>query len=249
MQSGISRKDVAVYKRAYGIALKPDLPDGAVAGLVGALENAPAYLPGMTHSVVRPALGPGPYDLVWDNGFVDTASFEGYLAHPYHCNVIDHYMYRESPAAVISSAFVMRWSDEDGPLPGATGAALPAVDPAPETGALPADPTQGPLHLVEQISVLPGRIDDYLAALDEDYLPMTRDRGLRQLLCLRSPAGTGEDELLIIWQLADWNAFVEFRAFFQFENEPASGEWVARSSALRTGGRRRLMLATGPVRL
>jgi hypothetical protein len=47
---------------------------------------------------------------------------------------------------------------------------------------------------------------------------------------------------MLVWELADWLTFVNFRAFFQFENEPASTELVARLGALRSGGRRRLMV-------
>ena len=47
---------------------------------------------------------------------------------------------------------------------------------------------------------------------------------------------------MIVWELADWQTFVNFRNFFQFENEPASTDLVKRLSGLRRGGRRRLML-------
>jgi hypothetical protein len=60
---------------------------------------------------------------------------------------------------------------------------------------------------------------------------------------LRSPAASGEEEIMLVWELADWKTFVDFRNFFQFENEPASTELVARLSKLRSGGRRRLMIA------
>jgi hypothetical protein len=233
-----------VYKRAYAVALKPGLPEAVVADLVRVLEDAPQFIPGLASSVVRPALGPGPYDLIWDNAFVDTVSYDAYLSHPYHCNVIDHYMYRESAGAAIDASLCLRWSDEDSPSGAvAVVADLTAEETEPMTEPAPvAEPADGPLYLLEIVDVIPGRADEYLDAVRSDYLPMTRGRGLDLLLCLRSPNGGGENELAFLWRLAGWSTFVDFRAFFQFQNEPASTRWVERISQLRTGGRRRLMV-------
>lgn len=220
-----------MFKRAYAIALKPGLDPHTVDDLVRVLEDAPRHIPGMTASIVRPALGPGPYDLIWDNAFAGKEFYDGYLSHPYHCNVIDHYMYRESPAAVIDEALCLRWSDGD-------------THVATVTEVSTVDAHEGPLFLVEHVDVAAGRVREYLDAVEEHYLPWATAHGIERTLCLRSSQASGENELVFVWKLADWNAYVDFRAFFQFDNEPASTEWVARVSALRTGGRRRLMTRT-----
>jgi hypothetical protein len=208
-----------MYKRAYAIALKPGTSQDTVAELIRVLE-----------------LPPSKFDLIWDNAFSHVGYYTNYLSHPYHCNVIDHFMYRESPAAVIGESLCLRWSELDGdPEPG-----------APEPGVTEGLPTvgdhDGPLYLVEQVSVRPGKTDEYLRVLAEDYAPMLTGFGIRQVSCLRTPAASGEEEIMLVWELADWLTFVNFRAFFQFENEPASTELVARLGALRSGGRRRLMV-------
>jgi Stress responsive A/B Barrel Domain len=225
-----------VYKRAYAIQIKPGVGQDTVAELIRVLEEAPQHIPGMTLSTVRAALPPSKYDLIWDNAFRHVDYYTNYLSHPYHCNVIDHFMYRESPAAVIGESLCLRWTELDSDLE-----PRPPADP--ETERLPTvGDHDGPLYLVEQIEVLPGKVGEYLQALTEDYVPMLSGFGIRQLSCLRTPAASGEDEIMLVWELADWQTFVNFRAFFQFENEPASTDLIARLSRLRSGGRRRLML-------
>jgi hypothetical protein len=229
-----------MYKRAYAIQIKPGVGEDTVAELVRVLEQAPQHIPGMTLSVVRKALPPSKYDLIWDNAFSHVDYYANYLSHPYHCNVIDHFMYRESPAAVIGESLCLRWSELDADLePGTSGAhvAEPGTERLPTVGD-----HDGPLYLVEQVEVLPGKVEEYLQALNEDYIPMLSGFGIRQLSCLRTPAASGEDEIMLVWELADWATFVNFRAFFQFENEPASTNLVARLGRLRSGGKRRLML-------
>jgi hypothetical protein len=229
-----------MYKRAYAIQIKPGVGGDTVAELVRVLEQAPQHIPGMTLSVVRKALPPSKYDLIWDNAFSHVDYYTNYLSHPYHCNVIDHFMYRESPAAVIGESLCLRWSELDADLePGTSGGnvAEPGTERLPTVGD-----HDGPLYLVEQVEVLPGKVEEYLQALNEDYIPMLSGFGIRQLSCLRTPAASGEDEIMLVWELADWATFVNFRAFFQFENEPASTNLVARLGRLRSGGKRRLML-------
>lgn len=225
-----------MYKRAYAIQIKPGIADDTVAELIRVLQEAPQHIPGMTLSAVRKALPPSKFDLIWDNAFSHVDYYKNYLSHPYHCNVIDHFMYRESPAAVIGESLCLRWSELDSDL--ADGAVLSdASQVLPTVGD-----HDGPLYLVEQVEVLPGKITEYLEVLDKDYLPLLTGYGIRQVSRLRSPAASGEEEIMIVWELADWKTFVDFRNFFQFENEPASTELVARLSKLRSGGRRRLMI-------
>jgi hypothetical protein len=229
-----------MYKRAYAIQLKPGITDDTVAELTRVLQEAPQHIPGMTLSVVRQALPPSKYDLIWDNAFSHVDFYQNYLSHPYHCNVIDHFMYRESPAAVIGESLCLRWSELDSDLEAGAAAADASQ---PEAGALPTvGDHDGPLYLVEQVEVRPGKITEYLEVLDQDYLPLLTGYGIRQVSCLRTPAASGEEEIMLVWELADWKTFVDFRNFFQFENEPASTELVARLSKLRSGGRRRLMI-------
>jgi hypothetical protein len=229
-----------MYKRAYAIQLKPGITDDTVTELIRVLQEAPQHIPGMTASVVRKALPPSKFDLIWDNAFSHVDYYKNYLSHPYHCNVIDHFMYRESPAAVIGESLCLRWSELDSDLE--AGAVLSDAS-QPEAAVLPTvGDHDGPLYLVEQVEVLPGKITEYLEVLDKDYLPLLSGFGIRQVSCLRTPAASGEEEIMLVWELADWKTFVDFRNFFQFENEPASTELVARLSKLRSGGRRRLMI-------
>jgi Stress responsive A/B Barrel Domain len=229
-----------MYKRAYAIQIKPGITDDTVAELIRVLQEAPQHIPGMTLSVVRKALPPSKFDLIWDNAFSHVDYYKNYLSHPYHCNVIDHFMYRESPAAVIGESLCLRWSELDSDLE--AGASAGAGTASADASLPTVGDHDGPLFLVEQVEVLPGKLAEYLEVLDKDYIPMLGGFGIRQVSCLRTPAASGEEEIMIVWELADWKTFVDFRNFFQFENEPASTELVARLSKLRRGGRRRLMI-------
>jgi hypothetical protein len=233
-----------MYKRAYAIQIKPGTTDDTVTELIRVLQEAPQHIPGMTLSVVRKALPPSKFDLIWDNAFSHVDYYKNYLSHPYHCNVIDHFMYRESPAAVIGESLCLRWSELDSDLEAGGSSAAGADAASADAGqALPTvGDHDGPLYLVEQVEVLPGKITEYLEVLDKDYLPMLSGFGIRQVSRLRTPAASGEEEIMLVWELVDWKTFVDFRNFFQFENEPASTELVARLSKLRSGGRRRLMI-------
>lgn len=242
-----------MLKRVYAIRLKEDLPEREKENLITVLENSTDHIPGMNYSSVRPSQGPAPYDLLWVNAFEGQEAYGGYLVHPYHCNVIDHYMYRESPGAAIADIMALRWEDPDNVMVIPGNSSAPASGRANETAVddmlpdarTPAVPDQGPLVIVEQVEVLPGRTDEYLAALEEHYKPMIEGKGLRQLMCLRTPPGTGEEEICILWEVASWQAFSDYRSFFQFQNEPHSTNWVKLSSSLLKGGRRRIMLPTG----
>jgi len=232
-----------MYKRAYAIQVKPGVGEDTVAELIRVLHDAPQHIPGMTRSVVRPALPPAKYDLIWDNAFRNVDFYTNYLSHPYHCNVIDHFMYRESPAAVIGESLCLRWSELDRDLePGAAEDEMTDPAASPDERLPTVGDHHGPLYLVEHVEVLPGKVQEYLQAMQEDYLPMLTGFGIRQVSCLRTPSASGEDEIMLMWELADWQTFVDFRAFFQFENEPESTNWLARINRLRSGGRRRLMV-------
>lgn len=106
-----------MYRRAYAIALRPDLPDAVLAEFVEVLRRAPEHMPTMRSSSVSVEVTDHtPWQLVWDNAFDDEQGYRDYLVHPYHGNVIDHFMYREHPSNVVREIFCLRW-DESAPLP------------------------------------------------------------------------------------------------------------------------------------
>jgi hypothetical protein len=103
------------------------------------------------------------------------------------------------------------------------------------------------LRMIETVVLVPGCTEEYLEALHRDYLPMTRGHGLDLREVLRSPDESGEEELVLVWDVAGWSAYSQFRSFFQFGHEPAATRWVELAGSLRTGGRRRLMISVVTV--
>src|SRR4051812_20629758 len=98
--------------RAYLIKLKPDVDPGRVDALVQTLEGAATVIQSVCWSRVSREESAYDWDLVWDHAFADDAGFEAYSVHPYHCNRIDEFMYRESPGNIVERAHCVRWSDD-----------------------------------------------------------------------------------------------------------------------------------------
>jgi hypothetical protein len=242
-----------MFRRLFVIPLRPDADPALVRELVQVLEAAPQYVPSMRWSTVAAERSPSPYHLVWDHAFEDEAGFREYIVNPYHCNIIDHYMYRESPVCVVGNdPICLRW-DDDGHrgLDQWTGSSMPRDQDDPAVGshvpvdtALAApDAAEQPIYLVEQFDLLPGKAEDYLKLVAREYQPVATKRGMRLVLSLRTPTGTGEESLLFVWAIAGWVSWSHVRSAFHYD-EAGLTKWLETVRPLRAGGRRRLLIGT-----
>lgn len=233
-----------MLSRLYAIAIKQGTPAEVVEELVSVLDRAPEFIPSMRWSTVRREESPNVYELVWHNGFEDRAGYQEYLRHPYHGNVIDHYMYPESPESIITpQTMCLRWGDgEDdvvtsAPGPADAADALARSEHPPEDGPL-GEPA---LRLWEHVELVAGKREAYLRAVREIYLPHVTPLGLSLRSILRSPDASGEDELELIWDIPGWAAWTKIRTAIYHDKEWL-GLWLDTVEPLRVGGRRRLLI-------
>jgi hypothetical protein len=238
-----------MYHRVYALPLKPSTSAADIELLLEVLTAAPEHVPDLCTSEVflqRSPLGVAPCELIWRSAFVNEAAHRTYGTNPYHCNVIDRYMYRESPTCLIEDTMVLAWNDEQ-PVNAAEAMAIRAArmpevsPPTPATAAeTPAQADEQGLHLLEQIDLKPGCRQQYLTSFRELYLPRVRTRGLKLLLVLGSPAGDTEESLTFIWAVGGWAAWNRIRS--EIASDKAwLAEWLAQAEPLRTGGRRRFL--------
>ncbi len=89
------------------------------------------------------------------------------------------------------------------------------------------------LYYWELTKVLPGKLDEYLAAMEKDLVPMEEKRGMKLAGCYRWFAGCGEpSEIRGFWSVknwAHWGRILEERA-----GDPAFQEWERRAAEWRT---------------
>jgi hypothetical protein len=114
-------------------------------------------------------------------------------------------------------------------------AAGPGERPAP--GSRTADGPSKPIYLVEQVELRAAEAPEFLLALEEMYLPMTRELGMELMARWQSPPGVGEHvTVMTTFRIGDWGRWNDLRA--QLVVDPAMPGWIARKRELILGGRR-----------
>jgi hypothetical protein len=94
------------------------------------------------------------------------------------------------------------------------------------------------IYLVESIDVAEPDADAYLAALEQEYLPLARGWGLELVSCWRTPGGLGEDvTVTTTFRVRDWAEWEEIRG--RSVLDPANAAWVVRRNAFMRRGTRR----------
>lgn len=101
-----------MIRRYYILPLKPFAPEAKVRELIEVLSAADRFIPGLLESSA--GLDFDTRTVVWENGFVDEASYSGpYMVHPYHIGAIDNYVMADSPECVTQDIYVMRYQTAD----------------------------------------------------------------------------------------------------------------------------------------
>lgn len=78
---------------------------------------------------------------------------------------------------------------------------------SPDRARIAAEALAGPVILRENATTLPGRLDDYLAALENEYLPLARERGLQLLGCYVH--ALRPNRVLGLWSFRSWEHVAE----------------------------------------
>ena len=244
-----------MLRRTYAITLDSKATEDKVAYLIAVLQATPQYIAGMLWSRVTAEVSSNPYHLLWDHGFEDHEALDRYMLHPYHYNIIDEWMYRESPRAIVSTSVAATWDDEHdidvadskavadaiaGPAP-SLYAQRPSETPIRAAVNATDDHGRSSLRLIEKIDVREGCTEQYLSAVRDVYMPMISDTGMRLLSIYRTVPGE-EEGLLFVWAFDSWEAAGQVRA--TLHRSEALTHWIAQISPLRIGGKRRMVIPT-----
>ncbi len=66
----------------------------------------------MKWSVAGKNLSRFPYDVVWDHAFEDMEGVRAYWVHPYHCDKLDEFLYKECPGNIVEEAIHIFYDDQ-----------------------------------------------------------------------------------------------------------------------------------------
>ncbi|MEE8470179.1 MAG: hypothetical protein V3S51_02495 [Dehalococcoidia bacterium] len=89
------------------------------------------------------------------------------------------------------------------------------------------------IYLHTQASVVPGKVDEYIDAIETELMPMAQRWGMKLVGCYRAVAGTASgNEVINIWTAgnihSEWVAIREAA-----RKDPASKEWEAKAGQWR----------------
>jgi hypothetical protein len=152
---------------------------------------------------------------VWEQAFPDEAAMRASIA---------------DETALLESGPMRDWID--------LWYAIEADDGSVSNGSLIGpDPVDGPLLMVDAVTVADADAERYLAAFERLYLPGARRRGMELVACWQTPAGLGEDVTVTtvcsVGRWADWERMRNAAV-----GDPAMGEWIAARRAVMRAGRR-----------
>jgi len=121
------------------------------------------------------------------------------------------------------------------------------IEPGPPPGPGDPPPPEGPVLLVDVVTVPEDRVDAYLDGFTRLYLAGARRRGLELVACWRTPAGTGEDvTVTTALDVGTWAAWEQARN--AAVADPDVAEWIRRrASDVRDLARALTRRAEGPV--
>jgi hypothetical protein len=109
-----------LIRRYYILPLRPDVEDRRVQEFLDVLRAADRFIPGLVDSSAD--LDLGSRTVVWENTFVDEASYSGpYMVHPFHIAAIDNYVMADSPECLTQDIYATRFQTDDATQPLRTG--------------------------------------------------------------------------------------------------------------------------------
>ncbi len=95
------------------------------------------------------------------------------------------------------------------------------------------DFTGNALYYWEQTRVLPGKMDEYLKAMQKELVPMEEARGMKLAGCYRWYGACGRSgEITSLWAVKNWAHWGKMRD--ERLKDPAFNKWAEKAIALRT---------------
>lgn len=223
-----------MIRRLYMVRMLPDIPPARIESMVEALCAAPEHIPGFVYSRVNPEESRNSFHFVWDHAFVDAKGVDTYMVHPYHANIIDEFLYNESPGAVVEDSLAVQWTDSRNFIADAVEFEMPP----PRTSPLTTRAAEPAIFLVERLEIPAELLETYSVALREIYLPCVAAHGI-QLISI-AQAVVEPQQVFVLWSVNSWDAVARLRAFLIIGG--GLDIWRSAIAGLRVGGIRRYML-------
>ena len=85
-------------------ALAPNVTREQVEEMEERLLEARRFLPELLYSAVGYNQSSAGYDIAWEHAYESPESYQRYMVHPYHSNVIDRYLLNDSPERIVTDS-------------------------------------------------------------------------------------------------------------------------------------------------
>jgi hypothetical protein len=85
-------------------ALAPNVTREQVEEMEERLLEARRFLPELLYSAVGYNQSSADYDIAWEHAYESPESYQRYMVHPYHSNVIDRYLLNDSPERIVTDS-------------------------------------------------------------------------------------------------------------------------------------------------
>lgn len=85
-------------------SLAAETPQDRVEEMERRLLECQRHLPELLHSAVGYNQSPVEYIVVWEHAYESPESYQRYMIHPYHSNIIDRFLLNDSPERVVTDS-------------------------------------------------------------------------------------------------------------------------------------------------
>jgi len=93
-----------MIRRFETYAFLPGTSSGSEERLATVLAEAGRYISEVLYCAVGRNLSDAPARLVWEHAFESAQSYQRYMVHPYHVEMIDRYVLADSPERIVEAA-------------------------------------------------------------------------------------------------------------------------------------------------
>jgi|GEM_PF-2434205 len=82
--------------------LAPDAPHENVLEMQRRFLESQRYLPELLYSAIGYNQSPAGLDIAWEHAYESPESYQRYMVHPYHSNIIDRFLLNDSPERIVT---------------------------------------------------------------------------------------------------------------------------------------------------
>jgi ribosomal protein L39E len=89
-----------MLRRFEAYHVRPDVPEAIVRHFERVLWECGRYIPQVLHSVVGHNRSRNGVTHVWEHSYASPESYQQYMVHPYHANILDRYLLHDNPERI-----------------------------------------------------------------------------------------------------------------------------------------------------